>query len=1195
VTQGPTSRCLPLPAAGASPFVGDPIDVVRGAVIDDETDFRLPDAAVFVAWGRSYDSTRSDVDRGIGRGFRHEFDHELRFDVDGLRYSDPNSREVAFPALDVDGSSALRKTLILERVSEERYRVEHPDRRCYEFLFVSPSEPARLLYIREHDKAIELQYEPHRAQLQQVLLGALGTLRFEWSQGRIARVSLAKDNSAARSDLARYSYDAHGRLAEVENAYEHKLQYAYDTAHRVVQKTDRRGFAFHFEYDAQGRCVASRGQDGAEAVQLEYRPLERTTIVTRHDGGRWEYMYDATGTVVRIVDPYQGVRAFFTNERGDVDVELDPHGNPTRVLYDHRNYPAAKVDPWGEFRALPEDPERPSGPNHWQGRSALQWEHGTIFQAPARLPSHGDAIPGVPAHVRESIQTADPKWGGQTRWVHNVQGLPLREEREDGSSKRWTFDANANVRTRIDFDGRKRNYEYASDGLRVREIDAIGSVKFEWSASRQLTALVDAGGTRSEFVLDAKDRVREVRRHGKLRESYEYDLADNLVAKRDGRGELLFELSIGPGNRPLSRTLASGETQRLEYDERGRLVNAEGEAGTCKFAYTPGGLRILDERDGRGVKHEWSSLDALRTTVLDRFKTRYRWADRDTWVIHDPTGRSHVVRKLADGIFRRELANGWCEICQYDVRGRTLSKSLYRVDDREWRWDRVFKFSGEGDLLERRDSSAGTTRYTYDEAHRLKEVARPEIPAETYRYDAAGNLLAMPGLREGWVSPLQPAADGPGVALTTGNRLHRANGELFHYDHRDHVVARDRSGGATTYTRDSLDRLVRIEAPDLEWTASYDVLGRRTRKTVNGQTWTYFWDTDRLAAEILPDERVRVYVYADQRAVVPLLSIAYDSVDAEPDSGRCSFYVSDHLGCVERVLDIEGHTVWRARLEPYGVAHLETGEELYQPFRQPGHYYDAETGLHYNRFRYYDPALGRYLESDPIGVSGGLNLYAYTRNPLKEVDLRGLNGQNCSCSVDGPDSLHPVECPDGREATRPPHDKDDLRPGMALTWQQAKDKAIAAAHAQLKSWKDSMSKGALGPVVAVIVDQRTGQQFPGHNSKNKKPPANLHPTLQPMVDAAKNKPKHRSKAGSHAEVHALNDALHARKAAGQPDGPEALQDMHLYNVWTKGNSTEEGHMTEGGKAPRCGNCRNATDGVVNHAGDAPTESHPSEE
>jgi hypothetical protein len=104
-------------------------------------------------------------------------------------------------------------------------------------------------------------------------------------------------------------------------------------------------------------------------------------------------------------------------------------------------------------------------------------------------------------------------------------------------------------------------------------------------------------------------------------------------------------------------------------------------------------------------------------------------------------------------------------------------------------------------------------------------------------------------------------------------------------------------------------------------------------------------------------------------------------------------------------------------------------------------------------------------------------------------------------------------------------------------------------------------------------------------------PENLHPTLKPMVERAQLDQQHPSTPGSHAEVYALNDALHARTAAGEPDGPEALQEMHLYNVWTKGDDDTkgDGHMLEGEKAPRCGNCRYATEGVTNHAGDAPRQ------
>jgi RHS repeat-associated protein len=96
---------------------------------------------------------------------------------------------------------------------------------------------------------------------------------------------------------------------------------------------------------------------------------------------------------------------------------------------------------------------------------------------------------------------------------------------------------------------------------------------------------------------------------------------------------------------------------------------------------------------------------------------------------------------------------------------------------------------------------------------------------------------------------------------------------------------------------------------------------------------------------------------------------------------------------------------------------VEGGHDFHQPLRFPGHYFDAETGLHCNRFRYYSPELGRYLESDPDGILGGLNLYAYTANPLREVDVRGLG---CGGTTDSADArTEPEAGPDPETAARP--------------------------------------------------------------------------------------------------------------------------------------------------------------------------------
>ncbi|NJK31990.1 MAG: RHS repeat-associated core domain-containing protein [Deltaproteobacteria bacterium] len=94
----------------------------------------------------------------------------------------------------------------------------------------------------------------------------------------------------------------------------------------------------------------------------------------------------------------------------------------------------------------------------------------------------------------------------------------------------------------------------------------------------------------------------------------------------------------------------------------------------------------------------------------------------------------------------------------------------------------------------------------------------------------------------------------------------------------------------------------------------------------------------------------------------------------------------------EHAEDERGEVVWWAEaIDPYGRVHVRDGAQIELELRFPGHYADDELGLFYNRFRYYDPALARYISPDPAGQGAGVNLYAYTRNPLLEVDLDGLH------------------------------------------------------------------------------------------------------------------------------------------------------------------------------------------------------------
>ena len=131
--------------------------------------------------------------------------------------------------------------------------------------------------------------------------------------------------------------------------------------------------------------------------------------------------------------------------------------------------------------------------------------------------------------------------------------------------------------------------------------------------------------------------------------------------------------------------------------------------------------------------------------------------------------------------------------------------------------------------------------------------------------------------------------------------------------------------------------------------------------------------------------------------VSALLALAYPFSGATQEVG-IYFVHTDHLGTPQKLTDESGTIVWEADYSPFGDGSLQVSA-VTNNLRSPGQYFDAETGLHYNYFRDYDTSSGRYLQSDPIGLSDGQNAYAYVHgNPINAYDP---NGQNAVWAVRG--------------------------------------------------------------------------------------------------------------------------------------------------------------------------------------------------
>ena len=184
----------------------------------------------------------------------------------------------------------------------------------------------------------------------------------------------------------------------------------------------------------------------------------------------------------------------------------------------------------------------------------------------------------------------------------------------------------------------------------------------------------------------------------------------------------------------------------------------------------------------------------------------------------------------------------------------------------------------------------------------------------------------------------------------------------------------------------------------------YDALGRRIEKVFDGRVYRYLWDGDVILHEWDYAEADRPNTIVTETGEVTLdrpepvedlITWVYDSDSYVPTAkivgDRHYSIISDYIGRPVQVYDDKGNVVWQADYDIYGNLRNLHGSRQFIPFRQLGQYEDEETGLYYNRFRYYDPRIGIYISQDPIRLAGNNpTLYGYVEDCNKFFDLFGL-------------------------------------------------------------------------------------------------------------------------------------------------------------------------------------------------------------
>ncbi|VWC26898.1 YD repeat-containing protein [Burkholderia diffusa] len=357
---------------------------------------------------------------------------------------------------------------------------------------------------------------------------------------------------------------------------------------------------------------------------------------------------------------------------------------------------------------------------------------------------------------------------------------------------------------------------------------------------------------------------------------------------------------------------------------------------------------------------------------------------------------------------------------------------------------RRYRYDASGQLTDINDTRRGQLAYRYDPVGRLLE-AQSRLGHETFDFDPASNLIDPAEQREAERQrmPRIKALD---------NLLKQYAGTHYQYDTRGNLTQRWHNGKEGRFTWDLFDRLTHYEDERLKVDYTYDALGRRLSKHSQahyeerreaGPHWNraervkrnrelqcgftlYGWDGDTLAWESkIADEdgfgaRTTHYVYEPGSFVPVAQAVREEAIELldQPEYGdyyrqdedplwlppppapaidSLAWYQCDHLGTPQELTDEHSEIAWSAEYRAWGVAQeairKASGKALIaNPIRFQGQYHDHETGLHYNRYRYYDPHGARYVTKDLLGFAGGLNLYLYAGgNPLTSLDPLGLD------------------------------------------------------------------------------------------------------------------------------------------------------------------------------------------------------------
>jgi RHS repeat-associated protein len=723
------------------------------------------------------------------------------------------------------------------------------------------------------------------------------------------------------------TYDNYGNVLTVTDELMHVTSYTYDSNQNMLSKS-------------------VQANSGVATTSYTYNSFAEPLTITDPLGNTTTNTYDAHGNLRTVIAPAPNgntaasVTQFAYNSLGELTQITDPLGRTTKLTYTS----AGLISTITDFQ---------------QNVTTYQYD------------SFGN---------RTSIKDA---MNNTTTFAYDSGNRLLTITYPGGATTSFTYDYRGRRITMTDQNNKKTTYAYDAADRLTSVTDPNNNVtQYGYDMENNLLSIEDANTHTTSFTYDAFGRVTKTTFPSNYFETYAYDAANNLTSKMDRKGQTINYV-YDDLYRLTQKTYPDSTSVEYVYDLVGKLLSVTDPTGTYGFAYDNMGRLV-------GTTTQYAFLSGNYTTsyTYDGNSNRVTMTDPQSGVTnyaYDTLNRLSTLTPPTafgsgsfgfsyDALNRRTQMtrpNGVTTNYSYDNLSRLLAVlhqvGTSTIDGAAYTYD-----PAGNRLTNTNEQSAVTSNYTYDPLYELTQVTQATNTTESYSFDPVGNRLSSLGL-----SP---------YSNNTSNELTSTPTASYSYDYNGNLTSKTVSGSSTQYMWDFENRLTSVVLPGTGGTVTfkYDGLGRRVQKafTQNSTTTTtnYLYDRANPIEDV--DQNGNVLARYEQ-------TLKIDEPLAELRSGTTSYYEVDGLRSVTSLSSSTGALANTYTYDSFGNVTASTGS-LTNRFQYTGRELDSETGMYYYRARYYDPNVGRFLNEDPMGFTGGINSYGYVfNNPPNFVDPTG--------------------------------------------------------------------------------------------------------------------------------------------------------------------------------------------------------------